>query len=61
MPEERIRWKLEGPYVCCVFISIGILSIEMMSLDANSMMMRVIMGSMTVGVLLTSEGRYKVA
>ena len=30
---------LEGPHAYCMFISIGLLPLEMMSADAHSMMM----------------------
>ena len=34
-----IMMDLEGPHAYCMFISIGLLSLEMMSADAHSMMM----------------------
>ena len=34
-----IRMDLEGPHAYCMFISIGLLTLEMMSADAHSMIM----------------------
>ena len=34
-----IMMDLEGPHVDCMFISIGLLPLEMMSADAHRMMM----------------------
>ena len=36
-----IMMDLEGPHAYCMFISIGLLSLEMMSAHAHSMMMSV--------------------
>ena len=63
---------LEGPHAYCMFISIGLLPLEMMSADAHHMMsanahmcectqMRVFMRCMTLWVLLTSGRRYRLA
>ena len=42
------KMNLEGPHAYFMFISIGILPLEMMSVDAHSMTSRLFMGRMTL-------------
>ena len=67
-----ITMDLEGPHAYCMFISIGLLPLEMMSADAHHLMsanahrcectqMRVFMRRLTPGVPLTSGRHYRLA
>ena len=68
--KRNVMMDLEEPHEYCMFISIGLLPLEMvsavahnkmMSADAHNMMMRVFMRRMTLGVPLTYGCRYRLA